>query len=414
MRTRFFRNAWRHGLAAVAVGALTIPCAAAEPLYRYEPGQSTRWSSPENPTAEPGRGAAENHGAKGRAFVPLPAGATHRLLDVQGSGVVTRIWLTVADRSPEMLRSLKLEMFWDGADQPAVAVPLGDFFGVGLGRTAKFQHALLASPEGRSFVCTIPMPYRRAARIQLTNESGKALTHLFFDVNFLVTSGVGEDALYFHAHWRRDAATKLGRDFELLPQVNGRGRFLGVNVGVNAHPRYGDTWWGEGEVKLYLDADRKHPTLAGTGTEDYIGTGWGQGEFVTETAGCLIADEKNRQWAFYRFHIPDPVFFATGCRVTLQQIGGAMKAKVAALQDAGVLLIPVTLDVAGQLRHLYEPGRVMRADDPTLEEGWINFYRSDDVSATAYFYLDAPSAGLPALQPVAERLPAATDSTTGE
>lgn len=384
-------------------------------LYHYEAGRLPRWSSPENPNGRPGEGAKENHGAKGRAFVPLPAGATHTLLDVRGSGLVTRIWLTVANRSPEMLRSLKLEMFWDGVTKPAVVAPLGDFFGVGLGRTAKFSHALLASPEGRSFVCTIPMPYRTSARIQLTNESTQPLTHLFFDVDFLSTARPDDEALYFHAYWHREPSTTLGRDFELLPRIEGRGRFLGVNVGVVAHPRYEDTWWGEGEVKIYLDGDDAWPTLAGTGTEDYIGTGWGQGEFFNDHAGCLIADAPNRQWAFYRFHLPDPIFFARGCRVTLQQIGGAMKPKVAALQQAGVPLIPVTLDQNGQMQHLYEPGaQAMRLDEMKPSDGWINFYRTDDVSATAYFYLDAPFTGLPELQPVMERVPAGGNPSAGD
>lgn len=395
--------AWRRGLLLLV---LPVALFAGDDLFHYRDDRAIRWSSPENPNGVPGAGGAENHGAKGRAFVPLAAGATHPLLDVQGSGVVTRIWLTVADRSPEMLRSLRLEMYWDGEEKPAVAVPLGDFFGVGLGRTAKFHHALLASPEGRSFVCTIPMPFRRAARIQVTNESSKRLSHLFFDVDYLATPMPDARALYFHAFWHRERATTLGRDFELLPRVEGRGRFLGVNVGVVANPAYGDSWWGEGEVKVYLDDDEQLPTLAGTGTEDYIGTGWGQGEFATDSAGCLVADPKSRAWAFYRFHLPDPIFFQRRCRATLQQIGGAMKAKVIALQQANVPLIPVTLDQEGALKHLYQPGQPpTELDRAEIGDGWVNYYRSDDVSATAYFYLETPASELPELQPTSERLP---------
>lgn len=373
------------------------------PWYRFQPDEHSRWSSPENPNGRQGAGAKENHGAKGRAFVPLKAGEAHTLLEVSGAGVITRIWMTVMDRSPEMLRSLKVEMFWDGAKTPAVAAPLGDFFGVGLGRTAKFHNAFFASPEGRSFTCLIPMPYRTGARIRITNESGKDLSHLFYDVDFLETPRRDEADLYFHAHWRRERATELGKDFEILPRVEGRGRYLGANIGVNANARYEDTWWGEGEVKVYLNNDDKHPTLAGTGTEDYIGTGWGQGEFATPFSGSLVADEKEKQWAFYRFHVPDPVWFETGCRVTLQQIGGAMKEKVAKLQRAGVPLIPVTIDVVGELRHLHDPGKITDLATADLPDGWINFYRSDDVSAVAYFYLDRPENGLPALPAVGER-----------
>ena len=374
-------------------------------LYRYDGNIAARWSTPEGRDGAP-CAAAENNGAKGHPFDPIKAGATCVLLDVKGPGLISRIWLTVADRSPEMLRSLKLEMFWDDAQRPAVAVPLGDFFGVGggLGRTARFHNAFFADPEGRSFLCFIPMPFRTAARVQVTNESGKDLTHLFFDVDFQRMKAWDAGDLYFHAYWSRDRATTLARDFELLPRVEGKGRFLGVNVGVNANAAYGNTWGGEGEVKMFLDGDQGHPTFAGTGTEDYIGTGWGESEFQNDYAGCLLADEKVRQWAFYRFHVPDPVFFENGCRVTLQQIGGGPRATVAALQRANVLLIPVSVDSQGTLTRLYSPGTVAQADDPKVPDGWVNFYRSDDISATAYFYLDAPSSRLPPLQGVAERV----------
>jgi D-arabinan exo alpha-(1,3)/(1,5)-arabinofuranosidase (non-reducing end) len=410
-RPGFFASApWRKagGIAIVLVLARATLAAQEQPgaLYRYDDALKPRWSTPEGLNGAVGAAAKENGGAKGHAFDSINAGATRVLLDVQGQGVVSRIWVTVVDRSPQMLRSLRLEMFWDNEAKPAVSAPLGDFFGVGLGMTAKFHNALFASPEGRSFICYIPMPFRKAARIQVTNDSAKDLTHIYFDVDYQQTNAWSDRNLYFHAFWNRDPATTLGRDFELLPRVSGRGRFLGVNVGVNANPAYKDTWWGEGEVKIFLNGDREHPTFAGTGSEDYIGTGWGEGEFFNDFSGCLVADEKRLQWAFYRFQIPDPVFFETGCRVTLQQIGGGPKATLAALQRANVPLIPVSVDNEGNLVQLYQKGVVARADDPKLPEGWMNFYRSDDVSATAYFYLGTPSDDLPPLQPAAVRVAA--------
>jgi Protein of unknown function (DUF2961) len=373
-------------------------------MYLYDATLKPRWSTPEGLNGAVGNAAQENEGAKGHAFDSIKSGATCVLLDVKGQGVISRIWLTVADRSPEMLRSLKLEMFWDDAGKPAVSVPLGDFFGVGLGRTARFHNALFASPEGRSFICYVPMPFRTAARIQVTNQSGKDLTHIYFDVDYQETATWNDGNLYFHAYWSRDRATTLGRDFELLPRVEGRGRFLGVNVGVNANPIYKDTWWGEGEVKIFLNGDVEHPTFAGTGSEDYIGTGWGEGEFFNDYSGCLVADEPHGQWAFYRFQIPDPVFFQSSCRVTLQQIGGGPRATLAALQHAKVPLIPVSIDSDGKLLQLYRKGAVVQADDPGLPDGWTNFYRSDDVSTTAYFFLSTPSDTLPPIAPVASRL----------
>jgi len=344
----------------------------------------------------------ENGGAKGHASDPLEPGESIELLNTEGSGIIDRIWITVADRSPEMLRSLKLEMFWDHEAKPAVSVPFGDFFGVGLGKTAVFQNFFFANAEGRSFICFIPMPFRKAALIKITNESGKRLSHIFFDVDYRALKTWGDEYLYFHSCWNRDTATAVGKDFELLPGVNGKGRFLGVNIGVNANPVYGDAWWGEGEVKMFLDEDKKYPTLIGTGTEDYIGTGWGQGQFNSNYAGCLIADAKNFQWAYYRYHVPDPVFFETACRVTIQQIGGDMKEKVKALQKSKIPLVPVTIDHEGKPVQLISDEK--KLDDPSLPDGWTNFYRSDDVSATAYFYLDKPVNNLPALQPLTIRV----------
>ncbi|MBE7178903.1 MAG: DUF2961 domain-containing protein, partial [Mucilaginibacter polytrichastri] len=306
-----------------------------KPLYEFDPNSQTRWSSFENPAAAKGMGARENNGAKGHPSQGIAPGETLVLLDAKGSGIINRIWMTVMDRSPEMLRSLRLEMFWDGEKKPAVSVPLGDFFGVGLGRTAKFHNAFFADPEGRSFLCFIPMPFKTSARIQITNDSQKRLSHLFYDVNFQSQKISGKNGLYFHACWRRDTATTLGKDFSILPEVKGRGRFLGMNMGVIANPAYGELWWGEGEVKMFLDGDSRYPTLAGTGAEDYIGTGWGQGEFFNDFSGSLVADAKKNEWAFYRYHVPDPVYFSSGIRVTIQQMGSGKKADVLALQKKG-------------------------------------------------------------------------------
>ena len=372
-------------------------------LYEYDKNATTHWSSPENLNGVKGMGGKENDAAKGHAFDGIASGSSRVLLDVSGSGIINRIWITVSDRSPDMLRGLKLEMFWDGEQKPAVSAPLGDFFGVGLGKTATFHNSFFANPEGKSFSCFIPMPFKKGAKIKITNESGKKLSHIFFDVDFQSNTLWKEGWLYFHSYWSRDTATTVGKDFELLPVLKGNGRFLGVNIGINSNPLYGDAWWGEGEVKMYTDGDRAFPTLVGTGTEDYIGTGWGQGAFFNDYAGCLISDPKSFQWAYYRYHVPDPVFFKTGIRVTIQQMGGNMKNKILELQKAGVPLIPVTIDSGGSANILlYKDKR--RLDDPTLPNGWTNFYRSDDVSSVAYFYLNSAASNLPAIQPASIRM----------
>ncbi len=371
-------------------------------LFEYNSNMETRWSSPENRNGEKGSGGKENNSAKGHPYDTIAAGNSYALLDIQGSGIISRIWVTINDRSPEMLRALKIEMFWDNETKPAVSVPFGDFFGVGLGKTAAFQNALFSNAEGRSFVCIIPMPFKKAAKIIITNESGETLRNIFFDVDYNLLKTWNDDYLYFHAYWHRDTATALAKDFELLPQVNGKGRFLGVNIGINANPLYKDSWWGEGEVKMFLDDDTNYPTLNGTGTEDYIGTAWGQGKFTNNYSGCLIADDSLLQWCYYRYHIPDPVFFKTGCRVTIQQIGGSATRAVEGYQHANISLIPVTTD-NGKINAYYNKDSVVQIDTATMPQGWTNFYRADDVSATAYFYLDKASDSLTALQVVSMR-----------
>jgi hypothetical protein len=374
-------------------------------LFRFQSGSETRWVSPENPTGAKGAGARENRGAKGHAFETIPVGRSHTLADIQGAGTIDRMWLTIEDRSPDALRGLKFEIYWDGAATPAVSVPLGDFFLHGASEMRPMETELFASPEGRSFVSYVPMPFRKGARLVVTNESQKQVNLIFFDINYRALRGQPEDALYFHAWWSRERATTLGRDFRILPRVQGRGRFLGASVTVLTNPVYGRTWWGEGEVSIALDGDGEHPTLVGTGTEDYIGTAWGQGAYLHRFQGAPIADESQGRWTFYRFHVPDPVFFHQDIEVRLQQLGGARKAVVLDLMKAGAPLIPVTIDPGSRnnFQQLLVKDPPVPLSDPSLPDGHTNFYRSDDVAAVAYFYLDRPEGVLPPIAPAAER-----------
>ena len=138
-----------------------------ELFHRAPSSWQTRWASFENPAAAKGQAALSNHGAKGRAFEAMLPGETKTLLDTKGTGgTICRIWITVDDRSPERLRALELQMFWDGCETPAVSCPLGDFFAVAHGRTAAFESEFFVSPEGRSFLCLIPMPFHQGAKIR--------------------------------------------------------------------------------------------------------------------------------------------------------------------------------------------------------------------------------------------------------
>jgi hypothetical protein len=248
------------------------------------------------------------------------------------------------------------------------------------------------------------MPFRTSARITITNESGKTLTHLFYDVDALLGVTHSTETLYFHSHWRRESPNVLGKEFVILPRVAGRGRFLGANLGIIANEGYKGSWWGEGEVKIRFGND-VNPTLCGTGTEDYIGTGWGQGVYGHRTQGCLIADAVNRQWAFYRYHIDDPIYFDDACEVSIQTIGGSGKLHVMDMLANSMPLIPISVDTGepgGFIRLMELPEPVDFADG-AIPEKWTNFWRQDDWSSTAYYYLDSPYNGLPPIAPVGER-----------
>jgi hypothetical protein len=366
----------------------------ADPLFVVPEGVESRWASAENPKGERGAGGQANDGRKGKACYPFKAGETLTLAEAHGtSGMVRRIWVTINDRSPEMLRGIRLDMFWDEATKPAVSAPIGDFFSQGLGKMATFQSALFASPEGRSFNCYIPMPFRTGMKIQVTNESGKDLAMFFYDVDYTVGDKLGDNVLYFHAHWRRENPTTMQKDFEILPKVAGHGRYLGCNIGAKADKSlYSESWWGEGEVKVYLDGDEQFPTLCGTGTEDYIGTGWGQGQYANLYQGCQLADKAGMQYCFYRLHVPDAIYFHKDCRVTIQQIGCWGPGNREDLHKAGK---PVYL--AGK-------GRVPADLSPGAASEYGLFERQDDWSACAWFYLDKPTNSLSPLAPVAERV----------
>ncbi len=375
---------------------------AAQELFIMPQGATSAVSSFENLNGLKGEGGKSNLGAKGHAFESLKAGQSKILLDVQSAGIIQRMWFTIDERTPVMLRSLRLRIYWDGADKAAVDVPFGDFFCVDPGKPLAFQTALFSNPEGRSFNCYIPMPFKKGARVVITNESSANLNLLFFDIDFTRLAQAPKDMLYFHACWNRAIHAPLGRDFELLPSVSGKGRFLGVHVQVNVDSSYGQTWWGEGEVKFYIDSDSAHPSINGTGAEDYIGTGWGEGKFIHSYQGCMVADDPKGQYAFYRFHIPDPIYFQDRFKATIQEMGGGLTEEVKAIKTKGVPLIPVSF--SGEHGFVLLMGKPQSLTESEFQKGWVNFFRVDDYSATAYFYLDKPVSNLKELAPVKERI----------
>lgn len=170
---------------------------------------------------------------------------------------------------------------------------------------------------------------------------------------------------------------ELEKDVEILPKTVGTGRFLGASVSILPDEKqYGDIWWGEGEVKVYLDGDRDYPTLAGTGTEDYIGSAWELGEFINRTQGCTC--KNGLQASFYRFHIDDEINFSDDIRVTLQAMGGGGADNVRKAKESGAACAIVSCD-DGELHGVYKT-------DITDYKGYTNFYRQDRYRTVAYFY----------------------------
>jgi hypothetical protein len=375
-----------------ALLALAMPAPAtvvAQELYELPAGVETRWYSFENPTGRPGAGGQANEGRKGAATKVVGPGETVLLADIEGRGVVRRIWLTVPGEA-ELLRGLVVRIYWDGQDWPSVEAPLQDFFGLPFARHVAFESALFSNPEGRSFNCVVPMPFRSRARLTITNESPKGAS-LYYDVDATIGDVLPPDVGYFHARYRRENPTTPGRDFEVLPRIEGRGRYLGANIGIRTTAHRLPLWFGEGELKVFLDDDRDLPTLVGTGTEDLVGSAWGLGAFSHLYQGAPLTEEKDGVWGFYRYHVPDPLYFAKAIRVTLQQIAGGLVKQLRELPA----------DARPTLVHTH------RAFDPAdggLDDSWENFETPQDVCATAYWYQALPSPRWPPLEPYAERM----------
>jgi hypothetical protein len=358
------------------------------PLFAPVPdGVEARWINPENPHGERGRGGMANHGRKGSAcYGKIDPGQTIVLADYAGSsGVIRHIWTTTSDRSPVMNRGLKLDIYWDGAATPAISAPWSDFFGCGLGEVPVFESALFDNPEGRNFNSYVPMPFKAGFRMTVTNETTRPLRMFWMQIDLTINDPV-DDALYLHACFNRQNPTALCKDYAFLPAVEGRGRFLGVNFGIRTDDRWANSWWGEGEVKLYVDGDDPYPTLCGTGCEDYIGTSWGQGTFHRKYQGSPF--NQHGRICMYRYHIPDPIYFRKSIRGTIQQMGYYTDAQLKHWHFTGQEVF-----VAGSSTPM----------DTSKSAGGL-FERTDDWSSCAYIYLDRPAGVFPSLMPVAERI----------
>ena len=311
-------------------------------------GESSRAVNAENPRGERGGGgksaSALGPGRKGSPCVTLRAGERTDICDIKACGVINHIWITVADRTSDadlfLLRDLVIRMYWDGEEQPSVESPLGDFFCLGFGESYTVNSSLICVNPLRGMNCFIPMPFSSGARIEIENRHRNDVGGFFYQIDYCLRDSLPENAGRFHASWRREPITKKGVDYTILDGVTGSGHYIGTFLCISALERY---WWGEGEIKYYIDGD-EYPTVCGTGTEDYFGGAWSfarheNGECV-ETTFCtsyqgypFYADRDMTvlnpyhdrscppMRAFYRWHVADPIRFRNSLRVTIQQIG---------------------------------------------------------------------------------------------
>lgn len=291
-------------------------------LTRVSPVLDSRACTFENPTGARGAGGTVAGGRKGRPSKMLEPGEVVTLMDVDGPGVVRHIWMTFPPAPPELMRAMVIEVFYDGAAEPSVSVPAVDFFGVGCGRPMPMSSALTAIQEGRGFNSFIPIPFGEHITITYRNGSARTIP-FYYQVDFTLED-LPADTGRLHATFRRENPTTLTKDFVIEDGLRGPGRFLGCVIGIRTIDA--GFWYGEGEVKVFIDGDGDLPTICGTGLEDYVGTAWGMDAHVSHYAGVPM--DARPQGArvpdfvsFYRWHVLDPIMFTTALKVTIQQIG---------------------------------------------------------------------------------------------
>jgi len=308
------------------------------PLLR---NSETRSISAENPTGERGGGAKAKpippsaatqlgEGWKVRPAIDLPRRSTVTLADVAGPGVIQHIWMTVTEKA---YRDCILRFYWDGETSPSIESPLGDFFASAHGLRYKVDSLMIAVNPSGGFNSYWPMPFRKHARITIENQSPEDIGGFFYQITYALEP-VPNEAAYFHATWRRSMGRRDHPEHVLVDGIEGQGQYVGTFIGWE---QLSNGWWGEGEVKFYIDGDDKYPTICGTGTEDYFGGAWGFGDtFSTAFLGYPLYRKEPGQvpkHALYRWHVPDPIRFQKNLKVTIQTLGWWPNGKFQPLTD---------------------------------------------------------------------------------
>lgn len=320
-------------------------------LYRLSDAK-TRSISPENFTGEKGKGgmarpedkdtrnkanganAARDlgQGWKVNPKINIQPGETFTLAQIEGPGAIQHIWMTPAGN----WRFSILRIFWDDETEPSVECPVGDFFGMGWNKYSPLNSLAVCVNPGSAFNCYWVMPFRKKCRITMENINENPMT-LFYQIDYTITDVPG-DAAYFHAQFRRQNPNETS-DYTIVDNIKGKGQFVGVYLawGVN-----NNGWWGEGEIKFYIDEDGKFPTICGTGTEDYFCGSYGFNASKKNAAGVEERDYTEystpysgmhqvirgdghynvmERFGLYRWHIMDPIRFEKDLKITMQDLG---------------------------------------------------------------------------------------------
>lgn len=325
-------------------------------LYRLSDAR-TRSISPENRNGEKGKGgmavtgtgqsAAKylGQGWKLSPSVVIKSKSSFTIAEIEGPGAIQHIWMTPTGN----WRYAIIRFYWDDEKYPSVEVPVGDFFCMGWGQYAPLQSLAVCVNPGSAFNCYWPMPFKRKCRITMENIDDNDMV-LYYQVDY-VLSTITDDAAYFHAQFRRSNPLPYKQDFVLADNISGKGQYVGTYLAYGAHS---NGWWGEGEIKFFMDGDTKFPTINGTGTEDYF---CGSYDFDTHTTNASGTQSSSytefcspysglaqvirgdghynimQRFGLYRWHITDPIRFEQNLKVTIQDLGWRHDGRYLPLQD---------------------------------------------------------------------------------
>jgi hypothetical protein len=310
----------------------------------------SRSISPENFTGEKGKGGmaiegpAEScardlgRGWKISPYIVIKAGETVKLADIDGMGAIQQIWMTPTGN----WRFSILKIYWDGQENPSVECPIGDFFASGWGKFSQLSSLAVCVNPGSAFNCYWEMPFREKCLITLTNIAEEDMS-LYYQINYTLTE-VPEDCAYFHAKFNRVNPLAYKDVYTILDQVSGKGHYVGTYMAWGTN---NSGWWGEGEIKFYLDDDQEFPTICGTGTEDYFCGSYNfenretkqYQEFSTPYSGLhqvIRPDgvyQSQTRFGMYRWHITDPIRFEKNIKVTIQALGWRSGGRYLPLQE---------------------------------------------------------------------------------